>query len=61
MARLETIYTYNPLEIKYGVEIVEAGCSKCGRYCSQLTTDGMVHYNFCPWCGEEVKTDGLNQ
>ena len=59
MTRLKTIYAYDPLEID--VEVVEARCSNCGRYCTQLVSDGVVHYNFCPWCGEEVKTDGLNQ
>lgn len=62
MTRLKTIYAYDPLEIEWdGTEVLEAVCLKCGRYCTQLVSDGVVHYKFCPWCGEEVKTDGLNQ
>lgn len=61
MARLERTYVYDLLEIDGEGELVEAVCTNCGRYCTQLATDGVVHYNFCPWCGEEVKTDGLNQ
>ena len=62
MTRLKKIYAYDPLEIEWdGTEVLEAVCLKCGRYCTQLVSDGVVRYKFCPWCGEEVKTDGLNQ
>lgn len=59
MTSLETIYHYDPLEIDG--EVVEARCSNCGRYCTQLVTYGVVGYNFCPWCGEKVREDGINQ
>ena len=60
-ARLERAYVFDPLEIEWGgTEVVEAVCTNCGRYCTQSVADAKVHYNFCPWCGKEVKTDGLN-
>lgn len=36
---------------------VDARCSECTVFCSGITPDKTMPYNFCPFCGADMRGD----